>query len=258
MTVDDILPVVCLAPDSVSAYDIFNPNDWSGQSHVIVHSCAFFAGVMKHNVERIHELCATGRKVCRARFEQFAASMDEPRNVVGRVRPLAQVPELHSAIVALLVNAKTVLDLLTQLTCAEGVVKAVLHGFHKGGDRLLNSLEQNAPESGKEAAEALADVIRRHKGMWIDGLIKARDRLAHPKAGAVQLMFEMQIDTSADGPLLTGVIPPKVGGQPVDQYAREVERRCHEFARSMLDCLAKPRRSGHRPDAPGIEDTSGR
>ena len=233
------IPVICLASDSVSAFDTFNPNDWSGQSRAIVHSCAATAGVMKHNVQKIRKLCLTGKEVCCPRFEDLVASMGEPRNVVGQIRAFAQVPELHSAIVCFLVNAKTVLDFLAQLVCVEGVVNARLDGFHKKGSRLLSGLERNVPKGKEEDAKALANLIQSHKERWIDGLIGVRDELTHPEKGVLQLMFEMQIDTNADGPVLTGVIPPKAGDQPIDQYAGDVERRLREFARRMLDCLAK-------------------
>ena len=148
------IPVICLAPDSASAFDTFKPNDWSGQSRAIVNSCAATAGVMRHNVRKIRELCASGKEVCRLRFGDLAAS-----SVLGRVRIFVQVPELHSAIVCFLVSAKTVLDFLTQLTCAQGVVNARLDGFHGQGSRLLNGLERNVPKGREEDAKALTNLI---------------------------------------------------------------------------------------------------
>lgn len=233
------IPVICLASDSVSAFDMFNPNDWSGQSRAIVLSCAAAAGVMKHNVQKIHKLCATGKELCRPRFEDLVVRMGEPRNVVGQIRALAQVPELHSAILSFLVNAKTVLDFLAQLVCADGIVNARLEGFHKKGSRLLSGLERNVAKGKKEDAKALANLIQSHKETWIDALIEARDALTHPEKGVQQLMFEMQIDTNANGPVLTGVIPPTAGAQPIDEYAGDVERHLHDLASSMLHCLAK-------------------
>ncbi len=76
MCTGNMIPVVCLAPDSVSAYYIFNPNNWSGQSRAIVQSCAASFGVMKHNVQKIHELCLAGKEVCCPRFGDLGVAQE--------------------------------------------------------------------------------------------------------------------------------------------------------------------------------------
>ena len=34
------IPVICLAPSSVAAFQLFNPNDWSAESKAIIQSCS--------------------------------------------------------------------------------------------------------------------------------------------------------------------------------------------------------------------------
>ena len=188
-------------------------------------------------------MCAKGEQLCREHFENLIQSTGDPKSVLNRIRPLAQVPELHSAIVAFLVGAKTLLDFLVQLTCAEGVISASLGGFHRSGDeyggRFLNCLENNTEGTKKDVATRLEKLTRNHKKLWIDGLIRARDELTHPTKGALQCMIEMHVDASADRVVLSGVSPPVVAGKPVDEYVGQVNQRSQEFARSMLDCLGK-------------------
>ena len=237
------IPIICLAPSSVAAFNIFNPNDWTGESKAIIQSCSTELSVLHYELNSIAKMCSNPEKQCISHFENLKRSWKKPNDTLHKTVCYAQVPEIHVFIKAFFASLKSLLDLVVQLLPAEKIINAKLDGFHrkKGnyGATVLNALSNNVSDGKKQIAQTISKLISTHKDKWIDDVIRSRDLLVHPTKGIHQLMFEMVLESHENSIILKSAVPPAVGDQSIDNYAKSqvgnIEEFCIEFIKSLRD-----------------------
>ncbi|KPJ65202.1 MAG: hypothetical protein AMJ43_11160 [Coxiella sp. DG_40] len=191
------IPVILLDQSAMPAFQIFNPNNWKGGSKAVVLSCSTEFSVLHYTVNRINEMCRSPKDRCQSHFDNLKQHCIDPIAILPKTVCYAQVPELHVLIEGFFSSIKSLLDLIVQLLSTEKIVGIKLDGFHRTkniyGGTVLNALERNACSNKKEVAKALKGLIIKHKQLWIDEVIAARDILVHPLEGVHQLMFELRM-----------------------------------------------------------------
>ncbi len=239
------IPIISLARTSVDAFRLFNPNDWSGDSKVIILSCSTELSLLHFELKLISNLCLYPKKICKPHFESLQKSWLSPNSSLHKTICFAQVPELHATIKALFSGLKGLLDLIVQLLPSEGIVNTKLNGFHRKdkdgvtiyGGTVLNALENNACSDKKTIAKNIHALINSHKGKWIDNVIEARDLLIHPKKGMHQVMFEMKLKSVNNALVYENAVPPSIGNMNIDRYAKKQIINIEEFSKVFLNEL---------------------
>lgn len=238
MSIEGRIPIVILTPSAVPAFQVFNPNDWEGDSRSVVLSCSTELSVLQHVRERISKICLGGKDLCQPHFENLTKQWQASPWDLTKTVCYAQLPELHVLIEAFFASIKSLLDLTVQLLSTEAVVSARLDGFHRNsevyGGTVLNALDNNARVGKKQVAALLRELIASQKQLWIDDVIRSRDRLVHPVHGAHQLMFEIRVTSHGGSLVYREVIPPQAGGQAIDHYAAARLENAKEFAQAFL------------------------
>ena len=235
------IPVICLAPTSVDAFRIFNPNDWAESSRAIIQSCSTELSVLHYEFTNIQTLSNNSEKLCHPHLENLKRSCDDPSDTLNKIVCYAQVPEIHVFIKAFFSSLKGLLDLVVQLLSSEKIVHTQLDGFHRKkdtyGGSVINALSNNVCAEKKQIAQTIKDLIETHKKKWIDDAIKARNLLVHPTEGIHQLMFHMVLESYEGSLNLKTAVPPSVGDQTIDKYAKSQVENIEDFCKSFLRSL---------------------
>jgi hypothetical protein len=233
-------PVILLDPASVSAFHIFNPNQWSGLSKAIVTSCAAQHGLLNYSVKKLHELFGNAEKICLPKINELKNQWTTSRWPIGKCEYLAEVPEVHLFIQVFLNSIKTFLDLIVQLISTENIVYKKIHGFHKKrkdpGGELLHTLKNKA--TNNKLTDSLFKLILEQKGKWIDDAVNARDSLVHPEKGLIQVMFQLEIEPKNSELELTGIRKPSVGTADFNQWADEIFKNLNTFSELFISIIA--------------------
>lgn len=233
-------PVLLVDPSSVQAFHIFNPNDWSGLSKAIVSSCAAQHGLINYSVNKLNDLFGNAEKICLPQFIELKNQWKTSSWPIDNCNYLAEVPEVHLFMQVYLNSIKTFLDLIVQLISTENIVYKKIHGFHKKrkdpGGELLHSLKNKAND--KQIAESLLELIVMQKESWIDDAVNARDSLAHPEKGLLQIMFQLEIISKNSEIELTGIRKPSIGTTNFDQWADETFKNLNVFSKSLISIIA--------------------
>ncbi|MEK6710819.1 MAG: hypothetical protein AABZ64_09590 [Nitrospinota bacterium] len=129
------IPVICIDPASGPAFQVFNRNDWEGDSRGVIQSCATELSVLRHGSARIESLCASAMACCRPHFERLGRQWDASPWPLDRMIYFAEIPEMHILIEAFFSGVKSLLDLTVQLLFTERVVSLKIDGFHRDKDK---------------------------------------------------------------------------------------------------------------------------
>jgi hypothetical protein len=217
------IPIVIVDRHMAHATGLFNPNAFPGHVKSEVSLCADRLAILSHSVQIVVNETALDRsrllgeiRQNRA-FDGYHPREDKPSVLI--LHNLAFVGGLNSALVA----AKSLLDLYTRVLTRLLVPSANLFGFNKApykgrklaGGRLLNWLEQSAPDSFEHRQE-LTSLLLRHIDLWIGEAVEYRDAVVHQ--GMVPGVTEAQVALAkALGQICeSDVAPPRMsGGQPV-------------------------------------------
>jgi hypothetical protein len=191
-------PIICVHPSAdVLGSDIFNPNSWSGGSKAVLHSCQNEYWVLCYCVNQISDMCADAMRLCEKNIMTLQMQWQLGKFPLEELMFYAQQPDLHIRIEAFLSGVKSLLDLLVQLISTEKIVGTGIDGFHRDkdqyGGRVLNALKDNAIKGKKEVAAKINALISKHKNLWIDQVIMARDLLVHPQRGRYQLKTDTRV-----------------------------------------------------------------
>jgi len=244
------VPVICVAPSSFAAADMFNPNFWAGGSKGLIQSCWTEYSVLHYCAGQISDMCNDADRLCAKNIETIQQQWRAAKFDLGRVVFYSQQPDLHIRIEAFFSGVKTLLDLVVQLLSTEKVVSGPIDGFHRTkdvfGGKVLNALRNNALQ--KEAAARFEALISEHKELWIDRAILARDRLIHPEKGMHQLMFHLELAEDANSLVCVKVHPPAVDSKPIHQYAEDVLRQITTFSPAFLGLLREIGVSNNGPE----------
>lgn len=238
---DQRIAVICVDPSAVAGFQVFNPNDWQGDSKAVVLSCSTELSILQYGVNGITEICRSPKERCQPHFENLKRQWGDPTRSLPKTICYAQVPELHVLIEAFFSGIKSLLDLIVQLLSTEKIVGTAVNGFHRAGPiyggRVLNALGGNSCAGNKEIADRLKELVADHKQRWIDEVISSRDLLIHPTKGAHQLMFELRL-AIRDGLLVyEDAVPPSVGDQTVDRYSAAQLENTKHFAQAFIAAL---------------------
>ena len=232
-------PVLLIDPSSISAFYIFNPNDWLGTSKAIVSSCAAQYGLLKYSVRKLHELYKISEKQCIPKFNELKAQWEKSPWPTDDCYYLAEVPEVHLFINVFLNSIKAYLDLIVQLISTENIVYKKVHGFHKKGKdpggKILHTLKNKA--KNEECAGLFLKLISDHKQKWIDDVVNARDSLVHPDKGLLQVMFQLEIKSKETELILVSIKKPYMADLDFDQYAEKIFNRLSGFSKSFITLL---------------------
>lgn len=237
------VPVICADPSSVVGAVIFNSNSWSGESRSVVQSCWSEYSVLRYCIGQISGMCTDAEQLCQKQFVTLQEQYQLQPFPLKQMVFFAQQPDLHIRIEAFFSGVKTLLDLLVQLISTEKVVGSSIDGFHRDkdqyGGRVLNTLRGNAVKAKKDLAASLEGLISKHKILWIDQVIQARDLLVHPEKGMPQLMFTLEL-LEKDGALFClKAHPPEINSKPIHEYAQETLKQITEFSSSFLALLGE-------------------
>ena len=227
--------------DSMPAYSIFNPNEWSGASKPIIQSCAAQYGLLNYGTSQIPLVLNNCEKLCRARFLELQRQWVKAPWDVDSCWYFVEIPEFHLYAQMFLSTIKTFLDLLVQLVTTEGVLNKKVHGFHKKGSQiggeLLHYLDTKALPEKRSVALQLKQLIEEQKGIWINQSIELRDNLVHPEKGLPQVMFSLEIKQINGRLGLVRIVPPTVDGRSFSEYTQETMQRVHDFSERFLQIL---------------------
>jgi hypothetical protein len=237
------VPVICADPSSVGGAGIFNPNSWSGESRNVVQSCWSEYSVLHYCIGQISGMCTDAEQLCQKQIvtlqEQWQLNTFPLKEMVF----FAQQPDLHIRIEAFFSGVKTLLDLLVQLISTEKVVGISIDGFHRDkdqyGGRVLNALRGNGVKVKKELAASLDELISKHKTLWIDQIIQARDLLIHPERGTHQLMFILELSEKSGALICLKAHPPEINSKPIHEYAQETLKQITGFSSNFLTLLGE-------------------
>lgn len=241
MNSDTRATVICADAHASRGFQTFNPNEWSGESKGVVQSCATEIGVHFYTADRIASMCSSAESHCQSQFNQLNDQWRLHPWDLARGRYFAQVPDLHVLVQGFFAGIKSILDLLAQLLTSEGVVRVKVDGFHRKGaiygGAVLRVLERNSVKEREPLATVIRSLLLREKELWIDQAIQARDLLVHPRRGAQQLMFELELE-NVDGDLSwRGTHPPHVDGETIDRFAKDRIEKARDFAAAFLAAL---------------------
>lgn len=235
------IPVICLAQSSAAAFRLFNPNDWSGESKAIIQSCSTELSVLHFECSNIKKLCVNPDQRCLSHFENLKRCCKEPNDILHKTVCYAQIPEIYVFIKAFFASLKGLLDLVVQLLNSEEIVNAKLDGFHRKkdvyGGSVLNALSKNVLSGKEPIAQKIIKLIETHNSNWINEAIRTRDWLVHPTKGIHQLMFKMILGSHDDSLIFKRAVPPSVGNQSIDNYARTQVGNIEEFCKSFIGIL---------------------
>jgi len=235
------IPVILLGQSSVSAFSLFNTNEWENRSKQVIQSCAANYGVLTYALVKIEAIFLGVRVMCQPRYENLVAQWKTAKWDLSSCVYLVDIPEAHLSIHGFLSAAKTFLDVLVQLFHTEGVVTSQLHGFHKKNDdvgrTVLHILAHNAAKSKKEIAIRLHGLICDHKKLWIDHIVDARDAFVHPEGGLAKVMFALDLHEAEGNLVLSNIIKPSFNNQEFDVYARKVLDMVEEFSKKCIQYL---------------------
>ncbi|MCZ6804323.1 MAG: hypothetical protein O7D86_10415 [Proteobacteria bacterium] len=232
-------PVLLIDPASVQAFHIFNPNDWSGLSKAIVSSCAAQHGLINYSVNKLHELFGNAEQICSPKITELKNQWKTSNWPIDNCNYLAEVPEVHLFMQVYLSSIKTFLDLIVQLISTENIVYKKIHGFHKKrkdpGGELLHTLKNKT--NNKQIADSLLELIVIQKEKWIDDAVNARDSLAHPEKGLIQVMFQLEIKPNKSEIELTGIIKPSIGTTDFNQWADDTFKKLNAFSELFISII---------------------
>jgi len=235
------IPTIMLDNASKSAYSIFNPNDWIGNSKSIIVSTAAQYSLLEYQANKLPSLVQHSQKMCELRFRELCDQWEKAPWDVNKCDYLVEVPEFHLNIQAYLATIKVFLDLIVQLISSEGIVNTAIQGFHKKGEviggRILNILENNAKQEKSETAHKLLKFIDGQKNSWIDQAVNVRDLLVHPNEGMLQVMFRLEIGQRNGKLKLRQMLQPSLAGLQFDQYAQITLIQVEYFSKNFLEIL---------------------
>jgi hypothetical protein len=233
------IPVILIDQSIAQAFSIFNPNDWNGESKLIVQSCAVHYGLLIYSYSRIKNIFDRANELCAPRFIDLKFQWEKARWDISSCVYLVDTPELHVAIHSFLSNVKTFLDMFVQLISSEGIVADKIHGFHKKGDeiggKLLHVLKNNASSSKKPLASLLYDLICKHKGIWIDQAVNNRDLFIHPEKGLSKVMFALEVIEDGKELKLSKILKPTIDDYGFDIYAENMLFQIEEFSKNYIE-----------------------
>ena len=234
----DSNPVILVARESIAAFTIFNPNDWSPESKGIVASCAAQFALLNYAKTALSKVEEGAAPICNERLAELQRQWRRSQWDISRGRYFVEIPAVHLSIQSFLVTVKTLLDLLSQLLSTERIVHTRLHGFHKKGSvvggEVLHALAKKRNPQQVTAAENLRQQIIESKKVWIDDAVAARDYLAHPVRGAPQVMWELEVRVDRGGIVCDRIIPPHVRDYAFDRYTESTLGAMNDFATSFL------------------------
>lgn len=219
------------------AFNIFNPNEWSGKSKPIIELCAANFGLLIYTSKLMNDIFKEAQALCAPSFENLKSQWRISKWEISGCTYLVDVPNLHLSIHSFLSAVKTFLDVLVQLASTEGIVSVEVHGFHRKGEtiggKLLHILKNNTTKSKQNTAILLHDLIIDHKKIWIDNSVNSRDLLIHPE-GLVKMMFILVISEKDNELNLDGILKPSLNGEEFDIYAKKTLSRIEEFTNLFL------------------------
>ena len=234
--------VILVHSASMSAYNIFNANNWTGYSSAVVRSCAAQLGLLNYSLNKLNELYDISEKLCEPKFNDLKKQWNTATWRIEGADYFVEIPEIHLFIQAFLNSIKTFLDLIVQLISTEKIVSKKIHGFHKkgknpGGETLHFLKNKN---TNKIVAEHIFKLIEEHKRRWIDDAVNARDSLVHPEMGLVQIMFRLEITVGNSDLELKDLKRPSINNINFDKYAETTYMQLTEFAKSFITILKSP------------------
>jgi len=234
-------PMILCHESTWPAFSVFNPNDWSGKSKPIIHSCAANYGLLIYGVTKIENIFSRANSLCQPRVDDLVAQWKASKWDVSSCIYLVDIPEAHLSIHAFLSTVKTFLDVFVQLIRSEGVVHDEIHGFHKKGDdvgaKLLRMLSNNAQKPKKHVAMLIHDLICEHKKVWMDDVVNSRDSFIHPERGLTKVMFGLDL-YEADGELRLGrILKPSFNNEDFDAYAHKTLSMVEAFSMKCIEYL---------------------
>lgn len=235
------IPVVCVDNSAIAGAALFNPNSWSGASKGLIQSCWTEYSVLHHCVTQLVTMCKKPEHLCQRHIATIQEQWSTGQLDLQKVVIYGQQPDLHIRIEAFFSGVKSLLDLLVQLLSTEKIVSAKVNGFHRMqdnyGGKVLSALENNVPNSKKDAASKMRALIAEHKTKWIDQIILARDHLIHPDKGMHQLMFRLEFSEKEGQLVCTKVNPPAIESEPIDQYAQRILKLVQAFTSTFIGQL---------------------
>ena len=226
---------------SRAAYPIFNPNDWTDLSKLIVTSCAAQYGLLNYITVRLPLVLSDCEKLCKARFRELQGQWTKAPWDLDKCVYLVETPEFHLQAQAYLATIKVFLDLLAQLITSEGLVNKKVHGFHKKGRQIggewLHILDVKAYSAKRDIASQLHQLVEEQKALWIDQAIELRDSLVHPEKGMHQVMFGLETESDKEGLRLIEILHPSIDDQDFGEYAQKTTHHISHFSRRFLNAL---------------------
>lgn len=236
------IPVICVDHSTAECANIFNPNSWEGPSKSVILSAWTEYSVLRHCMHQIRAIVLGAEGLCANSISDLNDQWRRAKFPLNDMVFFAQHADLHIRIEAFFSGAKSLLDLVVQVLCTEGIIGVSMDGFHRSGPkcepvyggRVLSALGNNAVAGRGDVAESARQLILEHKNRWIDQTIAARDLLVHPDRGMHQLMFNLEL-VDHDGTLVCqGINPPHIGDVPIHEYAEQTFACATEFSTAFL------------------------
>jgi hypothetical protein len=226
----------------VEGTTLFNPNAFPGHVKAEALACGDRLAILAHSVgilmrEPVLDRSRLVREIRENKaFEGYSPRPDKPSVLI--LHNLNFVVGLNSALVAM----KSFLDLYARLVAKLLVPSANLFGFNKAsfkgqrlaGGRLLNWIEDSAPQSFEHRDELVA-VLSRHIDRWVGQAVEYRDAAVHhgaiPGITEAYVPLNKAIDQIDESDV---VLPRMPDGEPVSTYGETLLRHVREIAAETL------------------------
>jgi len=235
------IPIICIDPSSLDSYHLFNPNEWSDNSKMIIYSCSAQYGLLQYILKEVKKLFKDVEKLCEPKFSTLQDQWKTKEWSLEKCDYFVEIPEVHVYIQAFLGTIKTFLDLIVQLISSEKIVSVQIDAFHRNkkviGGTVINTLDHNSKDTKKEISAKIKKLIQTHKGIWIDRAVITRDNLTHPKKGMTQIMFRLKIKKDGKKLQLNEITKPKIEEKTFEVYAEEIIKNVETFSKEFLDLL---------------------
>lgn len=223
-----------------AAAPIFDPNLWEHPTKGFIYSCCGEYQALVYCVERIREICKYAEEHCEDSIESLRSQWRLKPGKWASAPIYSQCVDLHVHVEAFFGGMKSLLDLLSMLLHAQGVIGNVLPGFNSVNDdpgrRVLNAL--GCPIKGREdTAARVSALITTHKRLWIDEVVGLRHSLTHPTANVELLMFKLNMAPKGNDLECRSIAIPCVGRIVITAYTDDMLRKSEDFAREYLSLI---------------------
>jgi len=87
--------VILVDSANMPAHNIFNSNNWTGDSRAVVSSCAAQLGLLNYSLNKLNELYGISNILCEPKFNDLKKQWNTAKWPIGQADYFVEIPEVH-------------------------------------------------------------------------------------------------------------------------------------------------------------------